>query len=94
MANDTPNSDDLHPRDLAPKSDGASPQPFLQMRPRHFFSNKFDMEIIDDYSKAQLEEGQGNSPKWLNRLMSFDLFWMILIVGVPILAYCIVASAK
>ena len=52
------------------------------------------MEIIDDYSKAQLEEGQGNSPKWLNRLMSFDLFWMILIVGVPILAYCIVASAK
>ena len=64
------------------------------MRPRHFFSNKFDMDIIEDYSDADADEHSVRRPKWLNRLIEMNLLLMILLIGVPVLLYCIIASAK
>jgi len=32
------------------------------------------------------------TPNWLNRLMERNLFFLILLVGVPVLVYCILAS--
>ncbi|KQO05979.1 hypothetical protein ASF09_14130 [Sphingomonas sp. Leaf242] len=63
------------------------------MRPKHFFSNKFDMEIVEDYSKADaagVPEGKRN---WLGRLMELNLLLLILLIGVPVLVYCILSSA-
>ncbi len=71
-----------------------SPRPFLRMRPRHFFSNKFDMDIVEDYSEADADEHSVPRPKWLNRLIQMNLLLMILLIGVPVLLYCIMVSAK
>jgi len=71
-----------------------SPRPFLRMRPRHFFSNKFDMDIVEDYSEADADDHSVQRPKWLNRLIQMNLLLMILLIGVPVLLYCIMVSAK
>ncbi|MCK8457579.1 MULTISPECIES: hypothetical protein [Sphingomonas] len=71
-----------------------SPQPFLRMRPRHFFSNKFDMDIVEDYSESDANEHSVQRPKWLSRLIQMNLLLMILLIGVPVLLYCIMVSAK
>ncbi|VXC73057.1 conserved hypothetical protein [Sphingomonas sp. T1] len=64
------------------------------MRPRHFFSKKFDMELVEDYSKEEADRDAAGQPKWLNRLIQMNLLLMILLIGVPLLLYCIGMSAK
>ncbi|KHA64055.1 hypothetical protein NI18_11805 [Sphingomonas sp. Ant20] len=64
------------------------------MRPRHFFSKQFDMEIVEDYSKEEADRDAAGQPKWLNRLIQMNLLLMILLIGVPLLLYCIGMSAK
>ncbi len=72
----------------------ASPRPFLRMRPRHFFSNTFDMDVVQDYSDEDAERDSVRRPKWLDRLIQMNLLLMILLIGVPVLLYCIIVSAK
>jgi hypothetical protein len=69
-------------------------QPFLRMRPKHFFSNQFELEIVENYSADDGDRRARKQPKWLNRFIDVNLVLMILVIGVPILLYCIVASAK
>ena len=69
-------------------------QPFLRMRPKHFFSNKFELEIVENYSADDGDRRARKQPNWLNRFIDVNLILMILVIGVPILLYCIVASAK
>lgn len=64
------------------------------MRPRHFFSKRFDIEIVEDYSKEEADRDSAGQPKWLNRLIQMNLLLMILLIGVPLLLYCIGMSAK
>jgi hypothetical protein len=93
MADNISKSDDPSANDHKPQVRSPSPQPFLRMRPKHFFSNKFDMEIVEDYSKADaagVPEGKRN---WLGRLMELNLLLLILLIGVPVLVYCILSSA-
>lgn len=69
-------------------------QPFLRMRPKHFFSNQFELEIVEN---DPADDGDGRvrrQSNWLNRFIDVNLVLMILVIGVPILLYCIVASAK
>ncbi|MEG8021036.1 hypothetical protein [Sphingomonas aerolata] len=74
--------------------DALSPKASLRMRPRHFFSKQFDMEIVDDYSKEEADRDSAGQSKWLNRLIQMNLLLMILLIGVPLLLYCIGMSAK
>jgi hypothetical protein len=67
-----------------------SSRPFLRMRPKHFFSNKFDMDIVEDHSIADARKPRNQH---LNRLMDLNLFLMIIVVGVPMLVYCIIGAA-
>jgi hypothetical protein len=69
-------------------------QPFLRMRPKHFFSNQFELEIVENYSADDGDRRDRKQPNWLNRFIDVNLVLMILVIGVPILLYCIVASAK
>jgi lipopolysaccharide/colanic/teichoic acid biosynthesis glycosyltransferase len=69
-------------------------QPFLRMRPKHFFSNQFELEIVENYSADDGDRRARKQPNWLNRFIDVNLVLMILVIGVPILLYCIVASAK
>lgn len=48
--------------------------------------------MVQNYSKADTHNEQDTTPNWLNRLMELNLLFLILLVGVPILVYCIVAS--
>lgn len=93
MPNSLSESETPNPANRNRLGDDAPPQPFLRVRPKHFFSNKFDMEIVEDYSKAELEERPDDSQKWLGRLIDMNLFLLIVVVGVPVLVYCIMASS-
>ena len=74
--------------------DALSPKASLRMRPRSFFSKQVDMEIVEDYSKEEADRDSAGQPKWLNRLIQMNLLLMILLIGVPLLLYCIGMSAK
>jgi len=74
--------------------DALSPKTSLRMRPRHFFSKQFDMEIVEDYSKEEADRDSAGQPKWLNRLIQMNLLLMTVLIGVPLLLYCIGMSAK
>ena len=63
------------------------------MRPQSFFSNKFDLEIVEGYSKADAEALQNEGKDWLSRLMELNLLLLIVLVGVPVLVYCVLSSA-
>ncbi|MES3154800.1 hypothetical protein [Sphingomonas faeni] len=52
------------------------------------------MDIVEDYSEADADEHSVRRPNWLNRLIQMNLLLMILLIGVPVLLYCIIASAK
>lgn len=71
-----------------------SPPPFLRMRPRHFFSNTFDLDVVEDYRTVDSDGDSAKPPSWLDRLVRINLLLMILLIGVPVLVYCIAASAK
>ncbi len=63
------------------------------MRPQGFFSNRFDLEIVEDHSKADVEDRQSQDEHWLSRLMELNLLLLIVLVGVPVLVYCVLSSA-
>jgi len=64
------------------------------MRPRGFFSNRFELEIVEDYSDDNSDSQARNKSSWLNHFIDLNLLLMIIVVGVPILLYCIVAASK
>lgn len=60
----------------------------LVMRPESFFSHRFHMQVEEDTA--------GSPPagrSWLERLIDLNLVLMILLIGVPVLLYCILSSA-
>jgi len=67
---------------------------FLRMRPRGFFSNRFELEIVEDYSDDNSDSPARKKSNWLNQFIDLNLLLMIIVVGVPILLYCIVAASK
>ena len=93
MENQVSKSDDLCQDDGQHQAANPAPQPFLRMRPQSFFSNKFDLEIVEDYSKADAEARQNEGKDWLSRLMELNLLLLIVLVGVPVLVYCVLSSA-
>jgi len=64
------------------------------MRPRGFFSNRFELEIVEDYSDDNSDSPARKKSNWLNQFIDLNLLLMIIVVGVPILLYCIVAASK
>ena len=93
MENQVSKSDDLCQDDRQHQVANPSPQPFLRMRPQSFFSNKFDQEIVEGYCKADAEARQNEGKDWLSRLMELNLLFLIVLVGVPVLVYCVLSSA-
>lgn len=81
-----------HPADRAENLTDSLPRHYLRMTPRHFFSNKFDLVIIEEFSKAGGETEELARTNWLNRLMGLNLFLLIVTVGVPVLVYCVLAA--
>ncbi len=61
------------------------------MRPQSFFSNKLDLEIVEDYSKADAEARQNEGKDWLSRLIELNLLLLIVLVGIPVLVYCLLS---
>ncbi len=94
MENKVSKSDDLCQDDRQHQVAYQAPQPFLRVRPQSFFSNKFDLEIVEDYSKADADDRQSHDKNWLSRLMEINLLLLIVLIGVPVLVYCILSSAN
>ena len=93
MENQVSKSDELRQDDRQHQVANPAPQPFLRMRPQSFFSNKFDLEIVEGYSKADAEARQNEGKDWLSRVMELNLLLLIVLVGVPVLVYCVLSSA-
>lgn len=64
----------------------------LLSRPRHFFSNNFSLEIEDE-TTTYYETDPNNRLSRLGRFIDLNLALLILVVGVPILVYCVISSA-
>lgn len=94
MANNTsePNPDPSSDRNNAVPERPS--HPFLRVRPKHFFSTKFDTEIVEVYSKADIEERKEAELGIFGRFVKHNLLLMILVIGVPILVYCILTTAS
>ncbi|WP_445191511.1 hypothetical protein ACT009_13140 [Sphingomonas sp. Tas61C01] len=76
---------------IAQDGSAISPRRVLVMRPASFFSNRFKMYVEDE----DCEEGsvRASSPRTgINRLADLNLLLLILIIGVPLLIYCIMDS--
>lgn len=93
MENQVSKSDDLCQDDRQHQVTNPAPQPFLRMRPQSFFSNKFDLEVLESYSKVDAEDRRNEAKNWLSRLMELNLLLLIVLVGVPVLVYCVLSSA-
>lgn len=92
MTDNISKSEDLGPIDAQNQAEDPPPQMFLRKSPGHFFSNKFDIEIVEQHSRSDTEFHQQDLPNWLDRLMGLNLLLLILLVGIPVLAYCVLAS--
>lgn len=64
----------------------------LRSRPRHFFSNNFSLEIEDE-TTTHYETDPNSRLSRLGRFIDLNLALLILVVGVPILVYCVISSA-
>ncbi|WP_156460864.1 hypothetical protein [Sphingomonas sp. Leaf339] len=94
MENETSKFEELRPNDIDRQDNKTGSMPLLQMRPQHFFSNRFDVEIIEEPIGASIQEENGESQGWLGRIMELNLFLLIVFVGIPVLAYCILSSSR
>lgn len=85
--------DDLDRENRSRLADGLSPRPFLSVKPEHFFSNNFSMEVIDQYEEPDANGQEKPSRNWTSRLKQFNLVILIVLVGIPMLVYCVLSSA-
>lgn len=76
------------------ENDDEPSRPFLRMKPQSFFSNKFELEIVEEPSEAEPKLERRSSFGLRDRLLDLDIVLLILLIGVPLLAYCIMTSAS
>lgn len=64
----------------------------LRSRPKHFFSNKFSLEIEDEVI-TRSEIDLNSRLNRFSRFIDLNLALLILVVGVPVLIYCVISTA-
>ncbi|MEG8055388.1 hypothetical protein [Sphingomonas sp. Leaf38] len=64
----------------------------LRSKPKHFFSNNFSLEIEDEPT-THYETDPNSRLNRLGRFIDLNLAFLILVVGVPILVYCVISSS-
>ena len=52
------------------------------------------MEIVEEYPGVDAGDDVSGRRGWLARLIDLNLVLLIVLIGVPVLVYCIVASSK
>lgn len=86
-------SSNFERRDRVRAEDGDEPsRPFLRMKPQPFFSNRFELEILEEPSEKEPKVERRSSFGPIDRLLDLDIVLMIFLIGVPLLAYCILTS--
>lgn len=93
MANQVSKSEDFCQDDRQHQVANPAPPPFLRMRSQGIFSNEFNLEIEEQYSKADAADLDNPDKNWLSWFMELNLLLLIVFVGVPVLVYCILSSA-
>ena len=94
MVDDVPKSKENHEAGHNGPQKKRAIRPFLKVRPKHFFSRKFDMDVITDKSKDDLEINKKDAENGLSPFLDMRIFFLILFVGVPVLLYYLFAWAK
>ncbi len=89
MSEDLPNAGAARSPERAPVRPEATPPPYLRMRPRHFFSNDFKLDLDDSAADPAAPRRSG----LFHRIVDLHLILMIGFIGVPLLVYCIFATA-
>ncbi len=87
---DTP-ANDRRSEPIAPRSPDEPAHPMLVMKPESFFSHRFSL-TVEDATGAPPSPSRPAPRTGLERLIDLNLLLMILLIGVPVLAYCIFAS--
>lgn len=64
----------------------------LRLRPKHFFSNNFSLEIEDE-ATTHYETDSNSRLSRVGRFIDLNLALLILVVGVPMLVYCVISSS-
>ncbi|MBM6577417.1 hypothetical protein KCP91_13625 [Microvirga sp. SRT01] len=101
MSDDNASAMDRRSEPIAPAGSTATTEPHLIMRPESFFSHRFHLHI-EDVEHPQPPSARPTArpdarPRahatGLERLIDLNLLLMILLIGVPVLVYCILAAA-
>ena len=67
---------------------------YPRTRPSASFSDKSEIEIVERYSKADVAEREDEPRNWTRLLMELNLLLLVVLVGIPVLVYCILRSAS
>ena len=78
------------PDHARPPDEPSVSRPFLKVRPQRFFSNRFEFDVVDEEHDVE----RRRPPSGLRRVVDVDLIIMILIIGVPLLLYCVFAALR
>lgn len=77
-------------------SDGSrvlTSQPLLRMKPQPYFSGNFERQIADEPSDEGAGVERKSQLKHLDRFAQWNIVLTIVLIGVPLLLYCIISSA-
>ncbi len=67
--------------------------PQLRMKPAHFFSNEFRMEVVTDEDE-RITAGEDAAAGNHNRLdQGWGIVLMIVTIGIPVLGYCVIVAS-
>lgn len=66
----------------------------LVMRPKSFFSHRFDLYVEGHDTEERPSRPLPVFRNGPDRLIDLNLLLMILLIGVPVLAYCILSTAN
>lgn len=66
-------------------------EPVLVMRPESFFSLRFNLRTA---RRRQAPDGLADAPVAPERRIDFTLLLLILLMGVPLLVYCVLSAGR
>lgn len=79
---------------IAPKSSEIATERVLVVRPESFFSHRFHMHVEDQQVEERQNRPSPVRPSGLDRLIDLNLLMLVVFVGVPVLVYCILSTAR
>lgn len=79
---------------IASRGSERAAERLLVMRPTSFFSNRFRLYVEEEDGAAAHHSQRHGGRSGLDRVIDLNLLLMILLIGVPVLAYFMLSSGS